>query len=73
MAQIRNIDALTASLSSGATIDYKGDANYATSAARWSDLNAPKPGAVVNVASEADIEATVSYHNSLPSGNDERS
>jgi hypothetical protein len=59
MAQIQNLDALTARLSSAATIDIKGDANYATSAARWSDLNTPKPGVVVNVTSEADIEATV--------------
>ena len=28
--------------------------------ARWSDLSTPKPGAVVNVATESDIEATVS-------------
>ena len=60
MAQIKNVDALKAVLSSGASIDFKGDDNYKTTAARWSDLNAPKPGAVVNVASEADIEAVVS-------------
>jgi hypothetical protein len=60
MAQIQNLDVLTASLSKDASVDVRGDANYPTSAARWSDLNTPKPGAVVNVACEADIEATVS-------------
>ena len=60
MASIKNIDALKAALSSGASIDYKGDESYKTTAARWSDLGTPKPGAVVNVASEEDVVAVVS-------------
>jgi hypothetical protein len=69
MAAIQNLDALRETLSSGATIDTKGDPNYAKSAARWSDLNAPTPGAVINVASEADIGDTVSpiYESHIPS------
>ena len=53
------LTALRASLSPAASIDFKGDANYAVSSARWSDLGAPKPGAVINIASEEDIVAAV--------------
>ena len=56
----QKLETLKSTLSSGATIDLIGDANYTSSAARWSDLHTPKPGAVVNVATESDIEATVS-------------
>ena len=59
-ATIQDLATLKSSLSIDATVDLIGEAGYATSAARWSDLNTPKPGAVVNVASESDIEATVS-------------
>ncbi len=59
MAQIRDLDALKDALSVAATIEKPDDAGFATSIARWNDKGAPKPGAVVHVASEADIEATV--------------
>lgn len=61
MATIQDLESLTSALSPQATVDIKGSAAYAASAARWSDLNTPKPGAVINVASEADVEATVRW------------
>jgi hypothetical protein len=60
MAQIQNLDALEASLSSNATVDLKGGANYPISASRWSDLHTPNPGAVVNISTEQDVATTVS-------------
>ena len=59
MAQIQGLDILQSALSAGARIDLLGDPNYASSAARWSDRGTPKPGAVVNVATEGDVETTV--------------
>jgi len=72
MAKIQNLEALKASLSAEATLDVKGDENYAVSAARWSDLNTPKPGVVVNVSSEGDIVAAVSspLHETLGTGDE---
>lgn len=60
MAQIQGLDILKSALSAEATFDTIGEESYEKSAARWSDLGTPKPGVVVNVASEADVEATVS-------------
>ncbi len=57
MAQIQGLDLLKSSLSAHATIVLQGDVSYAGSTARWSEKDAPKPGAVVNVTSEAAVEA----------------
>jgi hypothetical protein len=59
MANIQGLDLLRPLLSQGASIDVKGDENYTQTAARWSEYQTPKPGAVVNIGCEADIEATV--------------
>ncbi|KAH8651245.1 hypothetical protein BX600DRAFT_441681 [Xylariales sp. PMI_506] len=61
MASIQSLAALRPMLSAGATVDTPTDSNYAISAARWSDLSTPKPGAVINVACEGDIEAAVKW------------
>ena len=49
-----DIAAVQSKLSSGATIS-----SGASSAPRWSEFQAPMPGAVVNVATEEDVQLTV--------------
>jgi hypothetical protein len=60
MALFQSIHALKEKLSPKASINMRSDEAFATNAARWSDYKAPQPGAVVNVATESDIEKTVS-------------
>jgi hypothetical protein len=55
------LPALKPGLSKDSTIDLPEDEAYKTSAKRWSDIDTPTPGAVVNVKCEEDIVATVSY------------
>jgi len=50
---------LAPTLSPAATVVRSGEDAYAERTARWSAKGAPRPGAVVNVASEADVEAVV--------------
>ncbi len=49
-------------LSAVAKITLPEDPSFADVSARWSDYKAPQPGLVVTVASESDIEQTVSIH-----------
>jgi hypothetical protein len=53
-----SISALQPLLSVNATITNSAPA-------RWSQFDAPTPGAVVNVATEKDVQVTVRYKNSL--------
>jgi hypothetical protein len=53
------IQALKPLLSEKATIYFPADEEFASSTARWSTFRAPQSSAVVNIASEADIAATV--------------
>lgn len=57
--EIEALDDLRARLSASASINTPANPEFAINSARWSELHAPKPGAVVNVACEKDIEATV--------------
>lgn len=53
------LELLKQQLSHEASIDFHTEEAFQISSQRWSDYNGPKPGAVVNVASEKDIEETV--------------
>jgi hypothetical protein len=55
----QKIQSLKKHLSPEATINTIAEANFVTLAARWNDLGAPQPGALVNVATEADVAETV--------------
>ncbi len=61
MALYESIQTLKDQLSPNASIDFRSDEAFKDNAARWSDLKAPQPGAVVNVATESDIEKTVRF------------
>lgn len=58
---ITALPTLKPTLSEEATFNLPEDEAYKTSAARWSDINTPTPGAVANVKCEEDIVAIVSY------------
>lgn len=60
MAFLESIHSLRESLSPEASINLRSNEAFKDNAARWSDYRAPQPGAVVNVATESDIEKTVS-------------
>ncbi len=60
MALFESTHTLKEKLSPKASIDLYSEEAFAANAARWSDYKAPQPGAVVNVATESDIEKTVS-------------
>lgn len=47
-------------LSERASINFPGDADFSSNTIRWSEYAAPQPGAVINVATETDIQKTVS-------------
>jgi len=57
------LELLTPTLSEGASIVRRGEEAYAAKTARWSAQGAPQPGAVVNVGTEADVEAVVGRPN----------
>jgi hypothetical protein len=59
MVLFASIHALKDKLSPKASINFRTDETFKDNAARWSDYKAPQPGAVVNVATEGDIEKTV--------------
>ncbi len=52
----RAMDELVKLLSPGATVS-----SAANTPPRFSDYNAPKPGTIVNVATEEDVRVTVSF------------
>jgi hypothetical protein len=56
---LEKLESLKKQLSPEASVDFHTSEAYKTTSQRWSDYKAPKPGAVVNVSSEKDIEATV--------------
>lgn len=56
---VESIEPLKAELSSTASIHFPNTEDYISSTKRWSTYRAPKSSTVVNVASEADIAATV--------------
>jgi hypothetical protein len=60
MALFQSIHTLKEKLSPKASVNLRSDEAFAANAARWSDYKAPQPSAVVNVATESDIEETVS-------------
>lgn len=46
-------------LSEGASINFPGDPDFYANTIRWSEYAAPQPGAVINVATETDVQKTV--------------
>jgi hypothetical protein len=59
--KIHALAILKGALSAEATIHTAADAEYPLSSKRWSDFAAPTPWAVVNVATEADVQVTASH------------
>ncbi|PVH69254.1 FAD-binding domain-containing protein [Cadophora sp. DSE1049] len=56
-----DIDSLRPHLSPTASINFATDAEFHTNTERWSTYKPPTPGAVVNVATEEDISATIKW------------
>jgi FAD/FMN-containing dehydrogenase len=54
------VQGLRKQLSSTASVVISSDPQFTTG--RWSDFAAPEPGAVVHVATESDVQQTVSQH-----------
>ena len=46
-------------LSEGASIKFPGDPDFYPNTIRWSEYAAPQPGAVINVATETDVQKTL--------------
>jgi hypothetical protein len=59
MSLVEKIGKLRDKLSPGASINLASDEAFEANKKRWSEYKAPQPGAVVNVATEGDIEQTV--------------
>lgn len=53
------LETLRPQLSKGASINISTEPGFEILSSRWSDLSAPQPGALVNVATEDDVAATV--------------
>lgn len=60
------IESLRPQLSSVASINFPSDAQFKANTERWSTANVPNSQAVVNVATEEDIVATVLFPTSYP-------
>ncbi|KAN0072890.1 hypothetical protein V8E54_009004 [Elaphomyces granulatus] len=61
MGLTRRLQKLTPILSQAASINRPGDPDFESNATRWSEYAAPRPGAVINVATEADVQKTVQW------------
>ncbi|KAK9349620.1 hypothetical protein V1523DRAFT_422378 [Lipomyces doorenjongii] len=48
-------------LNEAASINFPGDPDFCPNTIRWSEYAAPQPGAVVNVATESDVQKTVQW------------
>lgn len=59
MGLTKRLQKLTPILSQAASINRPGDPDFESNATRWSEYAAPRPGAVINVATEADVQKTV--------------
>jgi hypothetical protein len=46
-------------LNEGASINFPDDPKFYLNTIRWSEYAAPRPGAVINVATETDVQKTV--------------
>jgi hypothetical protein len=46
-------------LNKGASINFPGDPDFYPNTIRWSEYAAPQPGAVINIATETDVQKTV--------------
>lgn len=53
------LESLRPILSKSASIIISSEPGFAVLSSRWSDHTAPQPGALVNVATEDDVAATV--------------
>ncbi|EPS31096.1 hypothetical protein PDE_06051 [Penicillium oxalicum 114-2] len=49
-------------LSEGASIKFPGDPDFYPNTIRWSEYAAPQPGAVINVATETDVQKTLAVN-----------
>lgn len=54
------LQSLQSVLSEAASVNTRGDPEFNTNTLRWSEYAAPQPGAVINVATETDVQKTVS-------------
>jgi hypothetical protein len=61
MSLAENIGKLRNNLSPGASINLASEEAFEANKKRWSENKAPQPGAIVNVATESDIEQTVCF------------
>jgi hypothetical protein len=52
------LEGLRSVLSGNASVSFRGDPEFSANALRWSEFGAPQPGAIVNVATEADVQKT---------------
>jgi hypothetical protein len=53
------LQSLRSNLSSNASVVLASDPEFSTLAVRWSDFDAPRPGAIIKVATEQDVEQAV--------------
>ena len=53
------LQSLQSHLDGAASINFRGDPDFQANTLRWSDFAAPQPGAVINVATENDVQKTV--------------
>lgn len=53
------LQTLKAVLNEAASINFPGDREFYPNTIRWSEYAAPQPGAVINVATETDVQKTV--------------
>ncbi len=59
MALEAKLQDLQSVLSGDASINFRDDPDFRANTIRWSEYSAPDPGAVVNVATETDVQKTV--------------
>jgi len=57
----QKLQELQVQLDDRASVNIVGSSEFLVNTERWSAFNAPTPGAVVNVVTEADVETTVSW------------
>jgi hypothetical protein len=53
------LQSLKSVLNEAASINCRGDPDFYPNTIRWSEYAAPQPGAVINVATESDVQKTV--------------